>query len=83
MRAASRIASVELPPTSKKLSSTPTRSTSSTSAKRAQTAFSISLSGARPEPRSPKSGAGSAARSSLPLAVSGNASSAMTAAGIM
>ena len=80
------VASSEWPPRSKKLSSTPTRSTPRTSL---QIPASISSTGVRgatyppPPPRPADSGAGSAARSTLPLAVSGSASSTTNADGTM
>ncbi|GAA5133581.1 hypothetical protein GCM10023320_59980 [Pseudonocardia adelaidensis] len=71
------------PPSAKKSSSMPTRSSRSASANRPQSRSSRSVRGPRPETRLPKSGSGSAARSSLPFGVSGNASSATTIEGTM
>ena len=78
-RAISRMASSESPPSSKKLSSAPTRSRPSTSANRAQTISSVSVRGPRLVTGPP--GAGSAARSSFPFTVTGSASSSITVAG--
>ncbi len=73
---------IESPPSSKKLSVTPTRSTPSTSA---QMADRVSSSGVRGATNSRSSavvpGAGRARRSSLPLVVSGSASSGVKEAG--
>ena len=80
-----RIASSEWPPSSKKLSWRPTRSTPSSSCQIAASACSISPSGASYAPRAyaSPSGAGNAFRSSFPFGVSGSASSATYAAGTM
>ena len=72
----------ELPPSSKKSSSTPTRPSSSTSAKICATICSIGVVGAR-NSRTSNTGAGSARRSSLPLTVSGIAASTMIDEGTM
>src|SRR5580692_8411275 len=72
-RATSTAASRECPPRSKKLSSTPTRSRPSTCANKSHRARSRGLAGAPPPPAA-YSGAGSARRSSLPVAVSGSVS---------
>ena len=82
-RAITRMASSESPPSSKKLSSAPTRSTPSTSANRPQTISSAAVRGSRLTTTPPNSGAGSAARSSFPFTVTGSASSTTTAAGTM
>ncbi|RPK74226.1 hypothetical protein EES44_01810 [Streptomyces sp. ADI96-15] len=75
---------MESPPRSKKLSSTPTRSTPSSSHQMAASVSSVGVRGAvPPDSAAGYSGAGSAFRSSLPLAVSGSASSRTTAAGTM
>ncbi len=81
-RATSTAASRECPPRSKKLSSTPTWSRPSTCANTSHSACSRAVAGARP-PAAAYSGAGSARRSSFPFALSGSASSTMTAAGTM
>ena len=84
IREASRMLRIESPPNSKKLSSAPTRSAPSTSAQIRASARSASVRGSRyPSVGRPASGAGSALRSSLPLALSGNRSSATNAAGTM
>ncbi|TWH44348.1 hypothetical protein L612_003500000250 [Rhodococcus rhodochrous J38] len=82
MREITRVATSELPPSSKKLSSAPTSATPSWSAKIAASAVSVGDIAAAP--RAPaKTGSGSALRSSLPTAVSGISSSTMIAAGTM
>ncbi|CAM5480954.1 putative protein OS=Streptomyces griseus OX=1911 GN=NCTC13033_05128 PE=4 SV=1 [Streptomyces griseus subsp. griseus] len=70
------------PPSSKKLCSTPTRSTPSTSAYSVQSSSSRASAGARPSV-TVISGAGRALRSSLPLIISGRASRGMTSEGVM
>ena len=82
-RAISRMASSESPPRSKKLSSAPTRSRPRTSANRPQTISSAAVRGSRLIITPPNSGAGSAARSSFPLTVTGSASKTTRAAGTM
>ncbi len=83
-RVATRVASRECPPSSKKLSSTPTRSTPSTSAQIPASTSSVGVRGATYASAAPESsGAGSARRSVLPCGVSGSASSTTTAAGTM
>ena len=69
------VARSEWPPSSKKLSRRPTRSTRSTSAQISASACSVSSAGASYSraARASPSGAGSALRSSLPLGVSGSA----------
>ncbi|SLG99723.1 Uncharacterised protein [Mycobacteroides abscessus subsp. abscessus] len=81
-RAATWVALSELPPRAKKSSSRPTRSTPSTSAKVRATISSTGVVGARNTAAS-NTGAGSALRSSLPEALSGKASNAITRAGTM
>ncbi len=81
IREISRVASSEWPPRSKKLSSTPTWARPSTSANSPASSCSWGVLGSRPVPAEPRSGAGRAARSSLPLAVSGSASSRTNADG--
>ena len=76
-----RVASSESPPRSKKLSSTPTRSTPRTSANNPARISSPAVDGPRTPP--PNSGTGNARRSTFPFAVSGNASSTTTADGTM
>nr|WP_155289537.1 MULTISPECIES: hypothetical protein [Rhodococcus] len=76
------VAISELPPSSKKSSSSPTRSTPRTSAKTSATISSIGVVGAR-KSRTSNTGAGSARRSSFPLTVSGIVSSATNADGTM
>ncbi|CAM5725193.1 hypothetical protein SFUMM280S_04920 [Streptomyces fumanus] len=83
IRAMSRIASRESPPSSKNESSTPTRSSPRLSANSPHSTSSTVVSGPRPLVRLAKSGAGRAERSSLPFSVTGNASSGITAAGTM
>ena len=70
------------PPSAKKLSSMPTRSTPSTSANRPHNTSSCGVRGPR-HSAAVSSGAGSARRSILPLAVSGRRSSTTNAAGTM
>ncbi|MQY32035.1 hypothetical protein NRB56_76520 [Nocardia sp. RB56] len=81
-REATWVAISELPPSSKKSSSTPTRTIPSTSPKIWATISSIGVVGAR-NSRTSKTGAGSARRSSLPEALSGKASSTTIADGTM
>jgi len=69
-----RVASSEWPPRSKKLSSRETEGRPRISANSPQKISSSGVRGARPEAVAPKSGAGSARASSLPLVVSGSAS---------
>ena len=83
IRLISRVASRECPPSSKKLSSTPTAGRPSTAANSSQRIASCGLRGARCACAEPSSGSGSARRSSLPFGVSGSASSAMIACGTM
>ncbi len=83
MRLASRVASSECPPRSKKLSSIPTFSSPSVLANRVASACSTGVRGVREADCAVKSGAGSALRSILPLGVSGSALSMTTAAGTM
>ena len=68
------------PPSSKKLSSMPTRSSPSTSANSAHRISSCGVRGARRTVVGARSGAGSARRSSLPFGVSGSRSSTTNAA---
>ncbi|BDU08626.1 hypothetical protein FMUBM48_48890 [Nocardia cyriacigeorgica] len=82
IRETTRVAISELPPRSKKSSSTPTRGRSSTSANTAATVSCTGVTGAR-KARACTAGAGSARRSSLPLTVSGIHSSRTTAEGTM
>ncbi len=82
-RLISRVASSECPPSSKKLSSIPTRSTFSTSAKRTARSSSRGLRGRRPSAAPDSVGAGRALRSSLPFEVSGSRSSVTKEAGTM
>ncbi|BDT89228.1 hypothetical protein FMUAM8_49920 [Nocardia cyriacigeorgica] len=78
------VATSELPPRSKKLSSMPMRSWLSTSAKMPATTCSAWVRGARkPEASAANTGSGKALRSSLPLVLSGKASSTMIEAGTM
>ncbi len=70
-RSTSRTASSECPPRAKKSSSGPTTSTPSTSANAPHKISSATVPGSRPAPLT-RSGAGSAARSSFPLGVSGS-----------
>ncbi|GAB2832959.1 hypothetical protein GCM10027091_74090 [Streptomyces daliensis] len=72
----------ECPPSWKKLSSTPTDPSPRMSANTAHRISSCTVAGARPAPVT-YSGAGSAGRSSLPFAVSGNSGSVTNAAGTM
>src|SRR6185369_11817250 len=75
-------ATSEWPPRAKKSSSTPTRCRSSTSSQIPASTSSTGLRGATYAPPSPRStGAGRAARSTLPLAVSGSRSRSTQAAG--
>ncbi len=71
------------PPRAKKSSSTPTDASPRTSVKTRHRASSRSPPGARDPSEPPNTGAGSAARSSLPLTVNGSASRTTTAAGTM
>ena len=72
------------PPSSKKLSSMPTRSTPSTSANSPHSTASCAVRAARCcRSDEPRSGAGSARRSSLPFGVSGSRSSTTNADGTM
>ncbi len=73
MRAVSRMASREWPPSAKKSSSMPTSGTSRTAANASHSTSSRGLRGLRPEVSAAKSGAGSAFSSSLPLTVRGRA----------
>ncbi len=84
-RAATRAASSECPPRSKKSSSGPAEASSRTSAYAPATISSRASRGVRPAVAAApaKSGAGSARRSTLPLAVSGKASRTTTADGTM
>ena len=77
------VASSEWPPSSKKPSSTPTRSAPSTSAQIPASTSSVAVRGAAYAAPLPCSGAGSARRSTLPLAVSGRLSSTTKAPGTM
>src|SRR4051794_36312595 len=70
-RAIARVAESESPPSAKKLSLMETRSSLSTSRQIAASASSVALRGATISPPPCQSGAGSALRSSLPLADSG------------
>jgi hypothetical protein len=79
-----RIACRELPPMSKKLSVALTSSRSSRVANMSASTVSIRVrGGTRPAVAVRVSGAGSAALSTLPLALSGKVSRAVTCAGIM
>ncbi len=84
-REITRTASSEWPPSSKKPSLRPIRSTPSTSDQISASACSVSLAGASWPPRAyaSPSGAGSAPRSSFPFAVSGRLSRRTYAAGTM
>ena len=82
-RLTSRVASSECPPSSKKLSSTPTRASASTSAKMSQSDLLLGRPRAHGSSRPAGRGAGRAWRSSLPLGVSGSASSTTKAEGTM
>src|SRR5882757_4573039 len=82
-RCASDTASSECPPSSKKLSSTPTRSTPSTSANTWHTISSTTVTGPRPPPTTTNSGTGNAARSTFPFTVRGSSSRTTTADGTM
>jgi hypothetical protein len=84
-REITRAATSECPPSAKKLSSIPTRSTPSTSPQMAASTSSAGVRGAAyaPAPSVPTSGAGRARRSTLPLGVSGSASNATKTAGTM
>src|SRR5207237_543288 len=77
-----RVATSEWPPSAKKSSSIPTRSTPRTSANSAHSNSSCGLRGRRPT-EGLNSGAGSAERSSFPFAVSGNPSRTTIAEGTM
>jgi hypothetical protein len=74
---------MESPPSSKKLSSTPTRSTRSTSAQTRASSRSTGVVGSTWRVSGRPSGAGSARRSTFPLALNGSASSATNADGTM
>ncbi|MNW08201.1 hypothetical protein D3C71_2049440 [compost metagenome] len=80
-----RISRIELPPSSKKLSSRPTCGSSSSSCQVSAMARSAALAGASYSAccSAAIDGAGSALRSTLPLALSGIASSITIAAGTM
>ncbi len=82
-RLMTRVASSEWPPSAKKSSSAPTRSTPSTSAQTAASAVCVPGAGATYAADSDHTGVGRARRSSLPLAVAGSASRATKAAGTM
>ena len=83
-RETTRVAISELPPSSKKLSSTPTRSTPSTSMNASAIRRSRLVPGARNSTPVPvNSGVGNAFRSSLPTAVRGSSSTIMMLAGTM
>ncbi len=82
-RATSCIEMIESPPRSKKESSGPTRCTPSTSANSEQMTSSALVADARPPAVPVNSGAGRAARSTLPLGVSWNWSRMTMAAGTM
>ncbi len=86
MAPARATARMESPPRSKKLSSTPTAGTSSTSRQICASRRSRSVRGARkpaPVDMSARPGAGNARLSSFPLVVSGNDARATNADGIM
>ena len=83
MRETTWVATSELPPSSKKSSSRPTRSAPSTSPKAAATTRSAGLQGSRKVRVLLNTGSGSAFRSSFPLVLSGSASSTMSDAGTM
>ncbi|MBC3840992.1 hypothetical protein GXW82_14045 [Streptacidiphilus sp. 4-A2] len=85
IRPASPVASREWPPSAKKLSSAPTAEASSpsTSAKSAASRCSRPGAGGREPAPVRAAGAGSADRSSLPLAPTGSAGSSSTSAGTM
>ncbi len=74
---------IESPPRSKKLSSTPTSATPRTSDQIRANTRSGSVRGATIRPAAGASGAGSAARSTLPWAVSGSDASTTKADGTM
>src|SRR5215467_6953807 len=82
MRLIRRVANSEWPPSAKKSSSIPTRSNPNTSANSAHSNSSRGLRGKRITPAR-ISGAGSAARSSFPFAVSGRRSNTTIADGTM
>ncbi len=77
---ASIIEVIESPPSTKKSSSGPACSRCSTSAKSRHSTSSASVAASRPA-LAENTGCGSAARSSLPFAVTGSASSTVTEAG--
>ncbi len=83
-RDTTRVARSECPPSAKKSSPAPTRSTPSTSAQIPASTSCVGVRGAS-DAVSPgaESGAGRARRSTLPLGVSGNASRATKAEGTM
>ncbi|CAM4088077.1 hypothetical protein ACAN107058_22685 [Paracidovorax anthurii] len=76
-------ARIESPPSSKKFSLRPTRSSLSVCAHTCASTVSASPSGASNSPCPACSGSGSALRSSFPLAVSGSASSTTSPLGTM
>ena len=81
-RDSTRMLRIESPPSAKKLSSTPTRSAPRTAAQISASARSVSVRGATYAwSPSIRSGAGSARRSSFPLWLRGNRSSATNADG--
>ncbi|XGA75432.1 hypothetical protein OGV17_28995 [Rhodococcus qingshengii] len=83
MRLTSLVALSELPPNSKKSSSTPTRdSHPKTTAKAAATTNSEAEPGAR-NTRTPKTGSGNAFRSNFPALDNGNSSTTTTTSGTM
>ena len=81
--AASFIASSECPPSAKKSASTSFTSQSSKAAKDCAMVVSVPVRGARPETRDINCGIGSALRSSLPFALSGNSASCNNTVGTM
>ncbi|SLI10653.1 Uncharacterised protein [Mycobacteroides abscessus subsp. abscessus] len=82
-RATSRIDRMLSPPSAKKLSSAPTSGTPSTSENSSATIRSRGVSGRRPTGTAPKSGSGSARRSTLPKALTGRLSSGISTVGTM
>ena len=83
MRLISRVASSECPPSAKKSSSMPTRSTPQHLGKQPAQHLLLRRARRRAPTGGASSGAGSARRSSLPFGVSGSRSSTTNAAGTM
>ena len=78
-----RVANSECPPSSKKLSSMLTVGRPNILANSSHNSCSSGVLGARPLPAESGLGAGSVSRSSVPLGVTGNASSMISAVGVM